>query len=192
MARLNRVAGRTHTQHRPSPNGSRDEAVRIEAPRAGRVRDAWTATKNATGVPGSSAQQRGTPARGTRRSPAAIEEPDGADTHRDHEIHPAGDTGQLATAAPATTALAGLAHQILLTPEQAGALLAVPGSWLRVRAAAGQVPSRRLGKHLRFARADLDTIARAAARPATLPHQATGSPTTPSGVERRGPRRRVS
>jgi hypothetical protein len=89
-------------------------------------------------------------------------------------------------------ALAELAHQILLTPEQAGALLAIPGSWLRVRAAAGQVPSRRLGKHLRFARADLDAIAHAAARPASTPHQTTSSPTAPSGVERRGPRRGIN
>jgi len=57
----------------------------------------------------------------------------------------------------------------LFTAEQAGAVLAVPGSWLREKAAAGQVPCRRLGKHLRFARADLDAIAEAAAQPIRHP-----------------------
>lgn len=60
-------------------------------------------------------------------------------------------------------------EQILFTAEQAGAALAVPGSWLRDKAAAGQIPCRRLGKHLRFARADLDTIAAEAAVAAHQP-----------------------
>jgi hypothetical protein len=58
--------------------------------------------------------------------------------------------------------------QVLLTAEQAGALLVVPGSWLRDKAAAGEVPCRRLGKHLRFSYADVDAIAAAAARPARV------------------------
>jgi hypothetical protein len=76
----------------------------------------------------------------------------------------------------------------LLTAEQAGALLAVPGSWLRDKAAAREIPCRKLGKHLRFAPADLATIAEMAARPA-LP--TTASPATPASPRRtRGPGRR--
>jgi hypothetical protein len=54
----------------------------------------------------------------------------------------------------------------LYTAEQAGSLLAVPGSWLRKKAAAREVPCRYLGKDLRFAAADLTTIAEMAAQPA--------------------------
>ena len=97
-------------------------------------------------------------------------------------------------------------EQILFTAEQAGAALAIPGSWLREKAAGGQVPCRRLGKHLRFARADLDAIAAAAAQPArsaarTPPRRGstpaptalstTGSITGQFAVHRgRGPRQR--
>lgn len=59
---------------------------------------------------------------------------------------------------------------MLLTAEQAGALLTVPGSWLRDKAATRKIPCRRLGKHLRFALADLTTITEMAARPAD-PHR---------------------
>ena len=55
---------------------------------------------------------------------------------------------------------------ILFTAEQAGSLLAVPGSWLRKKAAAREIPCRYLGKYLRFALADLTTIAEMAAQPA--------------------------
>ncbi len=51
---------------------------------------------------------------------------------------------------------------LLYTPEQAAALLQVPESWLRRRAAARGVPWSFLGKHLRFSRADLDAIVAAA------------------------------
>jgi hypothetical protein len=87
----------------------------------------------------------------------------------------AGDSGGLSFG-PATT---------LLTAEQAGALLAVPGSWLRDKAAAREIPCRKLGKHLRFAPADLAAIAAMAARPA-LP--TTGSPAAARPT--RGPARR--
>jgi hypothetical protein len=57
-------------------------------------------------------------------------------------------------------------EQILFTAQQAGLLLAVRGSWLADKAAAGTIPCRRLGKHLRFSRSDLREIADAAAHPA--------------------------
>ncbi|MGW4115238.1 helix-turn-helix domain-containing protein [Actinosynnema sp. NPDC004786] len=50
---------------------------------------------------------------------------------------------------------------ILYTPEQAAAMLQVRPSWLRRRAAARAVPCRFLGKHLRFARQDIEDIASA-------------------------------
>jgi excisionase family DNA binding protein len=51
---------------------------------------------------------------------------------------------------------------LLYTPAQAAALLQVPESWLRRRAAARRLPCSFLGKHLRFSRADLDAIVAAA------------------------------
>jgi hypothetical protein len=191
LTRVNRVAGRTQTHHRHGQIGYRDTVAPNDTPGTGRDRHARP-TQNPTDTPGTSAQDRGTQARRTPHPPVYIDEPELADVNPGHEPGPAGDAGPPAAAATVTIVLAELTHQILLTPEQAGALLAIPGSWLRVRAAAGQVPSRRLGKHLRFARADLDAIAHAAARPTSTPHQATSSPTAPSGVERRGPRRRIS
>lgn len=50
---------------------------------------------------------------------------------------------------------------LLYTPEQAAQLLQVRPSWLRRRAAARAVPCRFLGKHLRFARQDIEDIATA-------------------------------
>jgi excisionase family DNA binding protein len=47
---------------------------------------------------------------------------------------------------------------LLYTPAQAAALLQVPESWLRRRAAQRRVACTFLGKHLRFSRADLDAI----------------------------------
>ncbi|WP_435062078.1 helix-turn-helix domain-containing protein [Amycolatopsis thermoflava] len=48
---------------------------------------------------------------------------------------------------------------ILFTAEQASAILQVRPSWLRQKAAARAVPCRFVGKHLRFARSDLEAIA---------------------------------
>jgi excisionase family DNA binding protein len=48
---------------------------------------------------------------------------------------------------------------LLYTAEQAAALLQVRPSWLRRKAAARVVPCRFLGKHLRFSRTDIETIA---------------------------------
>jgi hypothetical protein len=74
----------------------------------------------------------------------------------------------------------------LLTAEQAGQLLAVPGSWLREKAAAREIPSRKLGKHLRFALADLAAITAMAARPAHP--TTTGTPHAPRSGRARAPR----
>lgn len=57
----------------------------------------------------------------------------------------------------------------LYTAEQAAALLQVRTSWLRCKATARAVPCRFLGKHLRFALADIHTIADANARPSRCP-----------------------
>ncbi|MDX6436761.1 MAG: Helix-turn-helix domain [Gaiellaceae bacterium] len=43
----------------------------------------------------------------------------------------------------------------LLTAAQAGPLLGVPASWLLGEARSGRVPHVRLGRYVRFARADL-------------------------------------
>lgn len=64
----------------------------------------------------------------------------------------------------------------LYTPGTAAQLLAVRESWLRRKAAARAVPCTFLGRHLRFSRADLEAIARAAAHP---------SLTTPDSIPRR-------
>lgn len=45
-------------------------------------------------------------------------------------------------------------------------MLQVRPSWLRRRAAARTVPCRFLGKHLRFARQDIEDIAQASRQPA--------------------------
>jgi excisionase family DNA binding protein len=54
---------------------------------------------------------------------------------------------------------------VLYTAEQAAALLQVRPSWLRRKAAARAVPCRFLGKHLRFSRTDIETIAEGNATP---------------------------
>lgn len=51
------------------------------------------------------------------------------------------------------------AEPLLYTAEQAASLLQVRPSWLRRKAAARAVPCRFVGKHLRFSRSDIETIA---------------------------------
>jgi hypothetical protein len=58
---------------------------------------------------------------------------------------------------------------ILYTADQAATMLQVRPSWLRRRAAARAVPCRFLGKHLRFARQDIEEIAAAARHAARTP-----------------------
>jgi hypothetical protein len=67
---------------------------------------------------------------------------------------------------PATAVATPLAEQLLFSPEQAGVLLQVPGSWLRKQAAAGTISSILLGRRLLFARADLDALIETNRRPA--------------------------
>lgn len=57
---------------------------------------------------------------------------------------------------------------LLYTAEQAATLLQVRPSWLRRKAAARAVPCRFIGKHLRFSRADIETIAETGATPQHL------------------------
>lgn len=64
-----------------------------------------------------------------------------------------------------------LPEPLLFTPEQAGLLLQVPGSWLRKQAAAGKVSSVLLGRRLLFARTDLDALIDVHRRPATGPRR---------------------
>lgn len=45
----------------------------------------------------------------------------------------------------------------LMTADQAGALLGVPATWLLAEARAGRIPHVRLGRYVRFVRADLIT-----------------------------------
>ncbi|MFD0530408.1 helix-turn-helix domain-containing protein [Kitasatospora arboriphila] len=86
---------------------------------------------------------------------------------RPQQRHPAS-----ARAAQQTSSQAGSAGEpcpapghLLLTPEQAAALLQIPASWLRKKAAAGLIPSTLLGRHLRFSQQDLDDIIRVGNRP---------------------------
>ncbi len=54
--------------------------------------------------------------------------------------------------------------RLLNTAEQAAALLQVPASWLRKKAAADQIPYTKIGRHLRFSTDDLNAIIRDGAR----------------------------
>ena len=58
-----------------------------------------------------------------------------------------------------------LTEVVLYTADQAAGLLQVRPSWLRRKAAAGAVPCRHVGKHLRFSRADIDAITEASSWP---------------------------
>lgn len=55
----------------------------------------------------------------------------------------------------------------LLCVAEVARLLALPARTVRDRAAAGVFPHRRLGKHYRFSRADVEAIVSAMAREAT-------------------------
>jgi excisionase family DNA binding protein len=198
VTRVNRVAGRGRSRHPGARMGPRaDEAGPSgTAPEPLRARSARSRTVDPMSAPGSSADDPGAlignrALAGRTIRLLDIEEPEHVDVHPEQPASLANDTAHPIKVGPTIGALAGLERQILLTPEQAGALLAVPGSWLRVKAAAGQIPSRRLGKHLRFTRSDLDAIADAAARPIRQP-QPTATPTRATLVNRQGPRRRVS
>lgn len=117
------------------------------------------ATRSSTGSP--TATARPTPLTGQDRTTA----------HRSRmdDTQPPTAVSAASTAIPATdptSAEHGAAAPGLFTPAQAAALLKVPESWLRRRAARHQVPCTMLGKHLHFSAANLDQIVADAARPA--------------------------
>ncbi|WP_374112684.1 helix-turn-helix domain-containing protein [Streptomyces sp. MNU89] len=74
-----------------------------------------------------------------------------------------------ATAVPGPGSGTGSPARLLHTPEQAAELLQIPASWLRKKAAAGLIPCTRVGRHLRFSTADVETVIRDGARPARRP-----------------------
>lgn len=55
------------------------------------------------------------------------------------------------------TTTSGLLGERLLTAAEAADLLGVPESWVREAARARRIPYLKLGKHVRFARSDLDS-----------------------------------
>lgn len=79
---------------------------------------------------------------------------------RSPKPHPQDHPGHPSHALPADGAL-------LYTPAEAARRLRVRESWLRKKAAAGEIPRSLLGKHLHFSEADLAAIVAASARPAT-------------------------
>jgi excisionase family DNA binding protein len=65
--------------------------------------------------------------------------------------------------------------QLLYTPAQAAELLAIGESWLRRKAGTQSIPCTYVGKHLRFAHADLEQIVAAGHRPGgTYPRRSGG------------------
>ena len=103
----------------------------------------------------------------------------GQPCHTDGEQPPTPASTPTAAAtdrAPATDDAAG---PVLFTPSQAAALMKVPESWLRRRAAQRQIPCTMLGKHLRFSSVNLEQIITGAARPAR-----SDEPSTESRAER--------
>jgi hypothetical protein len=85
------------------------------------------------------------------RARHGITRPPRADSTDEPNCLPTSQPGSLGTSAHGAP--------LLYTAEQAAALLQVRPSWLRRKAAARAVPCRFLGKHLRFSRTDLETIA---------------------------------
>lgn len=61
------------------------------------------------------------------------------------------------------------APKVLFTFAEAAEITSLPETWLRKRVTARTIPHRRLGKHVRFAQADLDEVVRQAAEPAATP-----------------------
>lgn len=72
---------------------------------------------------------------------------------------PPDDNAAHAANRPGTARARAAEEPLLYTAEQAAALLQMRPSWLRRKAAARAVPCRFVGKHLRFSRADIETIA---------------------------------
>ncbi|WTW93425.1 helix-turn-helix domain-containing protein [Streptomycetaceae bacterium NBC_01309] len=60
-----------------------------------------------------------------------------------------------------------LGRPLLLTPEEAGALVRRSGGWMRRKAAAGEIPCTVLGRTVLFSDTDLDDLIVIHHRPAT-------------------------
>ncbi|MFJ8955085.1 helix-turn-helix domain-containing protein [Streptomyces sp. NPDC102381] len=101
------------------------------------IRPPTRARPSAPSVPHHASRAAGTPS----TEPATTHTPDHASTreHRDERSVPARDVR-------------------LFTADQAADLLQIPASWLRKKAAAGQIAHTRIGRHLRFCRADLEQL----------------------------------
>jgi excisionase family DNA binding protein len=69
----------------------------------------------------------------------------------------------------AVTHLPTRAEPVLLTLDEAAALLSVPASWLKQRVARHTVACTRLGRHIRFTHEQLTAIIDAAAQPVLTP-----------------------
>lgn len=96
--------------------------------------------------------------------------------HSERRVTPAIATPQphqSAAPAPQNAATDRDTEPLLYTAEQAAELLQVRPSWLRRKATARAVPCRFLGKHLRFARADIDAIAEKSLQPPQQPSNTT-------------------
>lgn len=79
-----------------------------------------------------------------------------------------GECGGESTEPAVGGVLGGPSGVLLYTPAQAAELLQVPESWLRRQAGQRAVPCRMVGKHLRFARSDLEALVLSMARPARV------------------------
>jgi hypothetical protein len=86
------------------------------------------------------------------------------DRTRPASTAPSGDTAA-SEASHAELPGSDVGAPLLYTAEQAAILLQVRPSWLRRKAAARAVPCRFVGKHLRFSRTDIETIADNSAAP---------------------------
>ena len=62
------------------------------------------------------------------------------------------------TAFPGSRVGLGSQHEAYLTTEQAAVYLGLSVEALRMRVYRGQLPTRRLGRHLRFKRSELDQL----------------------------------
>lgn len=72
-----------------------------------------------------------------------------------------------------------------LTPHELGALMKKSVSWVQKKAAAGQIPCRRIGRDLRFPRTEIDKWL--AAQPKARPrHRRPGPKPKPQAKRRRG------
>lgn len=77
------------------------------------------------------------------------------------------DTDTTAAAEDAATVSTHGRKTLLLTPDEAGALVRRSGGWMRRKAAAGDIPCTVLGRTILFSDTDLDDLVIMHHRPAT-------------------------